>query len=295
MNPIIELIQTVTTGVSVGCIYGLVALGLVMLFKATEVLSFVQGEIMMIGAFIAYSCITFFNMSYVAAFTMSILLTVILGMLIERVLVRSLIGEPVFSILMLTIGLAYLFRAMVIMFPVWGTDIYGITTPFSSENLRYGELVIALDHVLVIACTIGLIILLALFFRFTKIGVAMRATSMNQLAAVYMGINVNSIFSLTWGIAAGLGGIAGVLLSPITQINVNMGFFVIKAFPAAILGGFSSIPGAIVGGIIIGISESISGFYLPEGWKDVTAWIILILILLVRPQGIFGIQEKKKV
>jgi branched-chain amino acid transport system permease protein len=295
MSPIIELIQTLITGVSVGCIYGLVALGLVMLFKATEVLSFVQGEIMMIGAFIAYSCITFFNMSYIAAFIMSILLTVILGVLIERVMIRSLIGEPVYSIVMLTIGLAYLFRAMVSMFPYWGSDIYGISTPFSSKNLRFGELVIALDHVLVIVCTVSLISLLALFFRFSKIGVAMRATSMNQLAAVYMGISVNSIFSLTWGIAAGLGGIAGVLLSPITQINVNMGFFVIKAFPAAVLGGFSSIPGAIVGGIIIGISESISGFYLPAGWKDVTAWIILILILLVRPQGIFGIQEKKKV
>ena len=147
----------------------------------------------------------------------------------------------------------------------------------------------------IIVSTVALILLLAAFFRFTKMGVAMRATSQNQLAAVYMGIGVNRVFSATWCITAILGGIAGVLLSPITFVHMNMGYFVIKAFPAAVLGGFSSIPGAIVGGIIIGVAESLSGFYLPEGWKDVSHWIILILILLIRPQGLFGIQEKKKV
>jgi branched-chain amino acid transport system permease protein len=294
MTALIELIQTSITGISIGCIYGLVALGLVMLFKATEVLSFVQGEIMMIGAFVAYSAVTFFNLSYLVAVLAAVLFTGLLGVIIERITVRSLIGEPVYSIIMLTIGLAYIFRAAVSMFPFWGTDTFGISTPFSG-NIRMGDLVIAQIHLVVILTTVILILMLALFFRFTKTGVAMRATSQNQLAAVYMGINVNSVFSITWGIASALGGIAGVLLAPITQIHMNMGFFVIKAFPAAVLGGFASIPGAIVGGLIIGISESFSGFYLPDGWKDVSAWIILILILLIRPQGIFGIQEKKKV
>ncbi len=295
MTDLVELLQTTISGVSVGCIYGLVALGLVMLFKATEVLSFVQGEIMMMSAFIAYSCVSIFNLPYIAAVVISILMAGVLGMIIERVTIRPLIGEPVFAIVMLTIGLAYVFRSLVSIFPVWGTAIYGIATPFSGKNLRSGDLVIAQNDLLIIFSTICLIFILALFFRYTKMGTAMRATSQNQLAAVYMGINVNSVFSLTWGIASALGGIAGVLLAPITQIHMNMGFFVIKAFPAAVLGGFNSIPGAIVGGIVIGISESISGFYLPEGWKDITAWLILILILLIRPQGIFGIQEKKKV
>jgi len=181
------------------------------------------------------------------------------------------------------------------MVPHWGTDTYGFSTPFSDQYLRSGELVIAQDHMFIIVSTVALILILAGFFRFTKMGVAMRATSQNQLAAVYMGIGVNRVFSATWCITAMLGGIAGVLVSPITFVHMNMGFFVIKAFPAAVLGGFSSVPGAIVGGIIIGVVESLSGYYLPEGWKDVTAWIILILILLIRPQGLFGIQEKKKV
>ena len=124
---------------------------------------------------------------------------------------------------------------------------------------------------------------------------AMRATSQNQLAAVYMGISVNRVFSLTWTISAALGGFAGILLSPITFVHMNMGFIGLKAFPAAVLGGFGSIPGAIVGGLIIGITESLSGVYLPEGWKDIAAYIILILVLIIRPEGLFGIQEKKKV
>ncbi len=292
---LVEFTQTVITGVSVGCIYALVALGLVILFKATEVFSFVHGEIMMLGAFIAFTCITFFHMSYILSFLAAVFITGLLGIGIERLTVRPLIGEPVFVIAILTIGLGYVFRAFVSMVPQWGTETWGFKTPFSDQYLRSGELVIAQDLVFIIVCTVLLILVLAAFFRFTKAGVALRATSQNQLAAVYMGIGVNKVFTLTWAITAALGGIAGVLVSPLTFVHMYMGLFVIKAFPAAVLGGFSSIPGAIVGGLIIGVAESLSGFYLPEGWKSVTPWIILILILLVRPQGLFGIQEKKKV
>ena len=292
---VVEFIQTVITGVSAGCIYAIVALGLVILFKATEIFSFVHGEIMMLGAFVAYTCITFFHMSYWLGFLIAVIASAILGMLIERITIRPLIGEQVFVIVILTIGLSYVFKAVASMIPQWGTDTYGFKTPFSDQYLRSGELVIAQDYMFIIVCTVLLVAVLAGFFRFTKMGVALRATSQNQLAAVYMGIGVNRVFSMTWALTAVLGGIAGVLVSPITFVHMNMGFFVIKAFPAAILGGFSSIPGAIVGGLIIGVAESLSGFYLPEGWKDVSHWIILILILLIRPQGLFGIQEKKKV
>lgn len=292
---LVEFTQTLITGVSVGCIYALVALGLVILFKATEVFSFVHGEIMMLGAFIAFTCVTYFHMSYVLAFLASVVFSGLLGIGIERITIRPLIGEPVFVIAILTIGLGYIFRAVVSMIPQWGTETWGFKTPFSDHYLRSGDLVIAEDYMFIIIFTILLILVLAGFFRYTKIGVALRATSQNQLAAVYMGIGVDRVFTFTWAITAILGGVAGVLVSPITFVHMYMGLFVIKAFPAAILGGFSSIPGAIVGGLIIGVVESFSGFYLPQGWKDVTAWIILIIILLIRPQGLFGIQEKKKV
>ncbi|MBT7890559.1 MAG: branched-chain amino acid ABC transporter permease, partial [Deltaproteobacteria bacterium] len=182
---VVEFTQTVITGISTGCIYAIVALGLVILFKATEVFSFVHGEIIMLGAFVAYTCITFFHMSYWLGFLISVILTGILGMLIERITVRPLIGEPVFVIAILTIGLGYVFRAFASMVPQWGTDTYGFKTPFSDQYLRSGELVISQDHVFIIVCTIVLIVVLAGFFRFTKMGVALRATSQNQLAAVY--------------------------------------------------------------------------------------------------------------
>jgi len=290
-----EIFQCVLSGVSIGCIYALVALGFVLIFKATEVINFAQGEMMVLGAFIAYSLITFLKIPYWAAFLLTMVILGIFGMILERAILRPLIGEPVFAIVMLTIGLGICVRSGVSMVPKWGTDTYGFKTPFTDKALAFGEVVLAWEHLAVILMTSALIIGLVCFFRFTRIGVAMRATSQNQLAAVYMGVSVNRVFSLTWIISAALGGIGGVLLAPITFVHMNMGFIGLKAFPAAVLGGFGSIPGAIVGGLIIGLTESFSGVYLPVGWKDVAAYIILILVLIIRPEGLFGITEKKKV
>lgn len=290
-----EIIQTILSGVSIGCIYGLVALGFVLIYKATEVINFAQGEMMVLGAFIALTLINVFKFPYWAALLISTLSLGLFGMLLERVVLRSLIGEPVFAIVMLTIGLGYFVRSCVSMVPGWGTDTYGFKTPFTDRVVRYGDLLLSWEQLAIILMTGGLILILFAFFRFTRIGVAIRAASQNQLAAVYMGISVNRVFSLTWTISAALGGVAGVLLSPITFVHMNMGFIGLKAFPAAVLGGFGSIPGAIVGGLIIGITESLAGVYLPVGWKDVAAYIILILVLIIRPEGLFGIQQKKKV
>jgi branched-chain amino acid transport system permease protein len=290
-----EVLQTILSGVSIGCVYGLVALGFVLIFKATEVINFAQGELLMLGAFISYSLITFLHFPYWAALLATIILMGFFGLALERTVLRSLVGEPVYAIVIVTIGISFFLRSVVSMIPGWGTDTHGFQTPFTEKFVRTGPLVISWEYLSIILMTTALILILFSFFRFTRIGTAMRATSQNQLAAVYMGISVTKVFSLTWTIAAALGGIGGILLSPITFVHMNMGFIGLKAFPAAVLGGFGSLPGAIVGGLIIGISESLSGYYLPDGWKDVAAWIILIGVLIVRPQGLFGIQEKKKV
>jgi len=290
-----EIVQTILSGVAVGCIYGIVALGFVLIFKATEVVNFAQGEMMVLGAFIAYSLITFFGFSYWAALIITTIALGLLGMFLERVVLRTLIGEPVFVLFILTIGLGTFFRSFVSMVPGWGTDTYGFITPFTDKVINFANLVISWEHISVIAMTMILILILFVFFRFTRIGIAMMATSQNQLAAVYMGISVHRVFSLTWIISGALGAIGGILLSPITFVHMNMGFIGLKAFPAAVLGGFGSIPGAMVGGVILGVTESLAGVYLPIGWKDVAAWIILIAVLILRPEGLFGIQEKKKV
>jgi branched-chain amino acid transport system permease protein len=290
-----EIIQTLLSGVAIGCIYGLVALGFVLIYKATEVINFAQGEMMVLGAFIAYTLVNYCGFPYWAALAATIVGLGILGRLLERFVLRSLIGEPVFAIVMLTIGLGIFIRSAVSMVPGWGTDTYGFKTPFTEHYLRQAGLVLSWEQMAIIITTVVLILLLYVFFRFFKAGVAMRATSMNQLAAVYMGISVNRVFANSWTIGAALGGVAGVLLAPITFVHMNMGFIGLKAFPAAVLGGFGSVPGALVGGIIIGVIESFSGLYLPEGWKDVSAYIILIAVLIIRPEGIFGKHKMKKV
>ncbi|MCG6908645.1 MAG: branched-chain amino acid ABC transporter permease [Deltaproteobacteria bacterium] len=290
-----EIVQTVLSGISIGCVYGLVALGFVLIFKATEVINFAQGELLMIGAFIGYSLVGVLHISYWAALLITVVIMGGMGMLLERTVLRSLVGEPVYAIVIVTIGLSIFFRSVVSMVPGWGTDTYGFKTPFTDKFIRSGELVVSWEYISIVVLTLILITVLFAFFRYSRMGTAMRATSQNQLAAVYMGISVTRVFSLTWTIAAALGGIGGILLAPITFVHMNMGFIGLKAFPAAVLGGFNSLPGAIVGGLIIGVTESLAGVYLPEGWKDIAAWIILIAVLIVRPQGLFGIQEKKKV
>jgi len=296
MVPLLEeILQTILAGIATGCIYGLVALGFVLIYKATEVVNFAQGELMMLGAFFGFSLVTFLKLPYWTAFLFTVILMGFLGMLLERVVLRPLIGEPVFAIVMVTIGVGIFCRSAVSMIPGWGTDTLGFRTPFSEKYLRPGGLVISWEHLAIIILTTTLIFGLYCFFRFTRLGVAMRATSQNQLAAAYMGISVRRVFSLTWIISAAVAAFAGILLSPITFVHMNMGFIGLKAFPAAVLGGFGSIPGAIIGGLIIGITENFAGVYLPMGWKDVAAYIILILVLMIRPEGLFGIQEKKKV
>ena len=290
-----DFFQYVLSGVAIGCIYGLVALGFVLIYKATEVVNFAQGEFMMLGAFMAYTFISLLDLPYWPAFLFTVLFMGLFGTFLDRVLFRPLVGEPAFAIVMVTIGFGTLARSVASMVPGWGTDTYGFKTPFAEKFLRSGGLVISWEHLSIIILTVALILLFYGFFKFTRIGIAMQATSENQLAAVYMGISVKKVFSLTWAISAAVGAFAGILLAPITFVHMNMGFIGLKAFPAAVLGGFGSIPGAIVGGLIIGVTESLAGVYLPIGWKDIAAFIILILVLMVRPEGIFGIQEKKKV
>jgi len=194
---------------------------------------------------------------------------------------------------MLTLGLVFIFRAMAGI--IWGYDSVGFNTPFTNKIATIGDFVIAEDNISIIVGTILLCGLLYLFFSKTRVGVAMQAASQNQLAAYYMGIPVRTIFSLIWAISAGVACLAGILLSPVSMIDVNMGFLGIKAFAAAVIGGFGSIPGALVGGVIVGIVEQFAGYKLPAGFQEVTSNVVLLLTLFVRPQGLFAERMGKRV
>ncbi|HNU11098.1 MAG TPA: branched-chain amino acid ABC transporter permease [Rubrivivax sp.] len=290
-----QFLQLIVSGIAQGCIYGLIALGIVLIYKATETVSFAQGELMMLGAFLGLVLMGQLGWSFWLALPAVVLAMVLLGVATERIAIRPILGQPAFSIVMLTFGLGYVARGMITMIPGIGSDTNALPVPYKDEVWRLGELVLNVEQLVVIAVTLLLCAALYALFRYSRVGIAMQAASQNQLAAYYMGIPVQRLNSLVWGLAAGVAAIAGLLLAPITFVHANMGFIGLKAFPAAVVGGFGSLPGAIVGGLVIGLVESLSGFYLPEGIKDIAAYVVVLLMLMVRPSGLFGDTMQKKV
>ena len=290
-----QVLQLLLAGVAQGCVYALVALGFVLIYKATETVNFAQGDLMMLGGFFALTASVIMGWPYWATILFAVAAMAAVGMLIERVVLRPVLGQTAFTVVMITIGVGYVLRGVVTMVPGWGTDTFTFPTPFADGTFKIGEVIFAVQQVAVIVMTAALVAVLYVFFRYSKLGVAMQATSQNQLAAAYMGIPVRRVNMMIWGLSAGVAAFAGILLAPVTFVHSNMGFIGLKAFPAAVVGGFGSVPGAIVGGLIIGIVEALAGFYLPEGFKDVAAYVVVLVVLLVWPSGIFGETAKKKV
>jgi branched-chain amino acid transport system permease protein len=291
-----QILQLLISGVAQGCIYGLIALGFVLIYKATETVSFAQGELMMLGSFCALALLTVLGMPFWISVPATMLAMGLFGLAVERAVIRPILGQPAFSIVMLTIGISYVARGAITMIPDVGTDTRVLPVPYRDAIVKTDAgLVLDIQLMVVIGATAVLCAVLAALFRFTKIGIAMQASSQNQLAAYYMGIPVQRINGLVWALASSVAAIAGILLAPITFVHANMGFIGLKAFPAAVVGGFGSLPGAIVGGLIIGVVESLAGFFLPEGFKDVAAYVVVLVMLMIKPNGLFGEQLRKKV
>lgn len=280
-------------GLAVGCIYGLVALGFVLIYKATELVNFAQGDLLMLGAFVCYMAVVWWGLDYWVAFAIAIVAVGAFGAFLDATVLRRVIGQPQFAVVMLTIGLGSIFRTFASV--TWGSEIYTLPTPFGGV-WRIGGVTLSHQYLSIVLGTLLLCGVLYAFFNFTRVGVAMQATSQNQLAAYYMGVPVKLIFSFIWAISAGVATAAGVLLAPVTLIDINMGLAVaLKAFAAAVLGGFGSIPGALVGGIVIGLIELYAGATMPDGFKDAAPYVVLLVMLAVRPQGLFGSLGRKKV
>ena len=290
-----QVAQLLLGGVAQGCVYALVALGFVLIYKATETVNFAQGELMMLGAFFGLTAGGVLGFPYWVTILAAVAGMAIVGGLIEVLVLRPILGNPAFTVVMATIGVGFILRGLVTMIPGWGTETYSIPTPFAETTWQAGGVVIPALQVAIILLTAALCVALWLFFRMTRTGVAMQAASQNQLAAYYMGIPVRRVNTLIWAISAGVAAFAGILLAPITFVHANMGFIGLKAFPAAVVGGFGSVPGAIVGGLIIGVAEVLAGYYLPEGFKDVAAYVIVLAVLMVKPSGLFGERQLKKV
>ena len=264
-----------------------------LIYKTTELVNFAQGDLLMLGAFTCYMLVVWYGAGYWLAFAVAVATVALFGALLDAAVLRRIIGQPQFAVVMLTIGLGATFRSFASM--TWGSEIYTLPTPFSARQTMVGKVSVSHEYVAIIVGTVLLCAVLYAFFTHTRVGVAMQATSQNQLAAYYMGIPVKRMFSLIWAISAGVAAAAGVLLAPVSLIDVNLGFIGLKAFAAAVLGGFGSIVGALVGGLTIGLIEMFAGAYLPQGFKDIAAYAVLLVVLAVRPQGMFGSVGRKKV
>jgi branched-chain amino acid transport system permease protein len=292
-----DFIQLCVSGLAVGCIYAIVALGFVIIYKATDVFNFAQGELMTLGAFICYLFIVQLHIPIIWAFLLTFLATALIGMVTEEIFLRPMVGEPIFSVIMITVGLSVLLKGIIGL--SWGYMIKKFPDFVSENPLSLAGIVISPLHLITIIVTAFLIVAFAAFFKFSKIGIAMRAVASDQDASLLMGISVRKMFGLSWSIAAVVAGIGGILLSSITILHPSSSFVGIKVFPAVVLGGMDSIVGAILGGIIIGLVENIAGGYIDPivggGVKEITAFVVLLAILMIRPYGLFGKEEIERV
>jgi branched-chain amino acid transport system permease protein len=288
--------QLTVNGIAVGAIYALVALGLVLTYKATEVLNFAQGDLLALSAFIAWGLIAVAGFTFWWALLTTVAISALLAYGIDAVVIRRIAGQPQFGGVMLTIALAFMLRGAISM--GFGPESRSYTTPWTGQTTTLGGaggVVIANLQLVIVGTALGVTASLLLFFKSTRLGVAMQAASQNQLAAHLNGVRVKQVNSLVWALAGATAAAGGVLLAPITLVDVTLWFVVLKALAALVLGGFGSIAGAIVGGLLIGLIEQYAGVYLPDGSKDVVAYVVLIAVLIVRPQGLLGEAHGKRV
>ena len=279
-------LQLTLTGLTNGMLYALIALGIVLIFKSSDVINFAQGEFLLIGAYAMFWAVGQVGLPWPVGILITLAVAVLAGVLVERLVLRPLIGEPIISVIMVTIGLSSLIRAIISMF--FGTSSQVFPNFIPRTPVAVGPAVVPADRLWALGLAVALLALFILFFRRTNEGIAMRAVADDQQAALSMGISIQRIFAIAWAIAAVVAAIAGVLVANIVGVSGDVSRIGLKVFPVVILGGLDSIPGAIVGGVIIGLLETYSGGYLKPGLEQVVPFIALILILMVKPYGLFG-------
>ncbi len=292
------IIDLVIIGVSIGMVYGLVALGISLIYSGLDIVHFAHGEIYMFGAFIGLTLFQKLALPYVPTLILAIILTGLLGMFIERVFYRRLTsgggGYTVAGMAMVVSGFGMSILLQNIAFLIWGPKALPFPVPHGMP-IEFGDLALPMSYVWIIGTALVLMVVLNLVLKKTMIGLAMRAVAHNKDIAYLSGINVPLMISLTFGVACALGAAAGVLIGPINYVQVQMGVgILVKAFAAAVVGGFGSLPGAVLGGVLVGVVESLGAGFISGTYKDVYAFVLLIIVLMVRPAGLLGVSIKMK-
>ncbi|MFO3796742.1 MAG: branched-chain amino acid ABC transporter permease [Anaerolineales bacterium] len=279
-------LQLTLTGLTNGAILALAALGFVLIYKSSDVINFAQGEFLLIGAYLIYAMVAQVGLHWTLGMAITLLIAVLLGVLIERLILRPMIGEPVISVIMVTIGLSSVLRAIVSA--IWGNLPRAFPPFIPSQPVNILGASIGADRLWAIVIAMIMLGIFTFFFRKSKEGIAMRAVADDQPAALSMGISVSHVFAWAWAIAAISAAIGGALVANIVGVGPELSNFGLRVFPVVILGGLDSIPGAILGGLIIGLLETYTGGYIGQGLNQVLPFVVLIVILMVRPYGLFG-------
>jgi branched-chain amino acid transport system permease protein len=289
----VELLsQVVISGITLGSLYALVGLGFVVIYRATKVVNFAQGEMMMLGAMLALYFYSDLEFPYFVAFLLAVALSGVFGAGLERFAYRPLLNAPVITLILATVAVGQMIRAGVRI--LRGSEVSRFPSILPADPFHIAGVAVTPLSLSIIAIALLLVFAFMLFFRKTRLGKGMEATSENREAALLVGISVKQTFSQVWAIGSGLAAAAGVLLAPLIIITPEMGTIGIKGFIGAILGGFNNIPGAIAGCFLLGVIENLGGVYIASSMKDVISFVVLVLVLTVKPQGIFGRAEGKR-
>jgi len=285
-------VQLAIAGISVGSIYALVALAIVIPFKASGVLNFGQGEVVTFGAYAAL-VLTQLALPYPVVLASVLVLGLAGGILVERILIRPIVKAPEFTLVIATFAIGLLIKGALSL--KFGDSPNTIDGPFGSEPIVAAGLRFNPTSLWILACTALVTLLVIVFFRTTRLGKAMRAVSVNPEAARLMGIRVETVYRWSWGISTAIGALAGLLVAPLIGINPEIGQLILRGLLGAVIGGFTSVPGAIVGGLAVGLIETWSGVLIGSAFKNLVPFLLLMVLLVFRPQGLFGVAEVKRV
>lgn len=296
-----EFLQLVFAGMALGARYALVALGFVVIFKATGVINFAQGAFVALGAYLAYNFSTTWGLPFFAAAALSVLVAGGIGMAVERTVLRRVVGRPAVAVIMITVGLLFVIEQVITT--VWGGDTLDLADPWGIDTVTLGGVVLAVTDLWTLLIAGVVLGAFFVFFRYAGLGLAMRATAIDQEAAMARGISVRRVFAASWAISAGVAALAGITLAAgPARLNPGIGYIALAAFPAMILGGLDSPAGAVLGGMIIGITQVLTQGYQPEyaawlgnNFHAVMPYLVMVLILMVRPYGLFGTKEVTRV
>ena len=277
-------------GLMIGSMYALVALGFVLIYKATSVINFAQGDLVMVGGYIAAAMVSLYHLPLYVAVPVLLVAMVALGFAVERGVLRPLVGQSLISVVMVTIGLSSVFQGLAAM--VWGAATINLPLPIPLKPFIIWEIFISPINLVAAGLCVGFLIVFVYFFRRSRMGIAMRAVANDQQAAMAVGINVRLVFALSWAIAGLAAGIGGIVWGNMLGVDTHLALVGLKVFPAVILGGLDSVPGAVLGGLIIGGVESVAAGYVDPyvggGTKDFLPYVLMILALMIRPYGFFG-------